>query len=297
MPPSRSDLLRYHEPEADGDMWSNPSLREPRYSQSLERGLAILGCFTPELPVRGIADIASELGMKRSTTHRYISTLASLGYLDQVAKRKYTLTLHVIDLGMSALNSTTLLEHAHPFLEALCRQSAYSVSLAVLDGSEIVYIDRVPSPRRGHSQIDLDLAPGARLPAYCTAMGKVLLAYLPYKELSTAMLKEIKLVRMGPNTITNKMAMRDELERVTDEGLAVNDCELAPELHSIAAPIRDSSGEVVAAMALSAGTSMIPLGDLVNQLGPHLVSTADRLSARLGYRRPDEVAANGWSAS
>lgn len=114
MPPSRSDVVRYHEPEADGDMWSIPSLREPRYSQSLERGLAILGCFTPELPVRGIADVADELGMKRGTTHRYMSTLVALGYLDQVAKRKYRLTLRVIDLGMSALNSTTLREHARP---------------------------------------------------------------------------------------------------------------------------------------------------------------------------------------
>jgi IclR family pca regulon transcriptional regulator len=155
-------------------MWSNPSLREPRYSHSLERGLAILGCFTPELPVRGIVDVADELGMKPSTTHRYMSTLIALGYLEQVAKRKYRLTLRVLDLGMSAVNSTTLREHARPYLEALCRPSAYSVSLAVLDGLEIVYIDRVCNPRRGHSKIDLDLAPGSRLPAYCTAMGKVL---------------------------------------------------------------------------------------------------------------------------
>jgi DNA-binding IclR family transcriptional regulator len=101
---------------------------------------------------------------------------------------------------------------------------------------------------------------------------------------------------MGPNTITNKVAMREELERVTDEGLAVNDCELISELHSIAVPVRDLSGEVVAAMALSAGISIIPLRELVDQLGPHLMSAADGLSARLGYRCPDEVAANGWSA-
>jgi IclR family pca regulon transcriptional regulator len=285
LPPSRSGVVRYYEPEADGEAWSIPSLREPCYSQSLERGLAILGCFTPELPIRGIADIADELGMRRSTTHRYISTLVALGYLVQVAKRKYRLTLRVIDLGMSALNSTTLREHARPHLEELCRQSSYSVSLAVLDGLEIVYVDRVRSPRRGHRNIDLDLAPGVRLPAYCTAMGKVLLAYLPYKELSRAVLKEMKLVRVGPNTITKKIAMREELEQVSDDGLAVNDCELVSELHSIAVPVRDLSGEVMAAMALSANTSMIPLKELIDQLGPHLVATADRLSARLGYRR------------
>ncbi len=88
--------------------WSIPSLREPRYSQSLERGLAILGCFTPKRPVLGIADIADELGMSRSTTHRYVITLVALGYLEQGASRKYRLGLRVTDLGMSALNSTGL---------------------------------------------------------------------------------------------------------------------------------------------------------------------------------------------
>ncbi len=96
--------------------WSIPSLREPRYSQSLERGLAILGCFTPARPVLGIADIADELGMSRSTTHRYVITLVALGYLEQGASRKYRLGLRVTDLGMSALNSTGLREHARPYL-------------------------------------------------------------------------------------------------------------------------------------------------------------------------------------
>lgn len=94
--------------------WSIPSLREPRYSQSLERGLAILGCFTPQRPVLGIADIADELGMSRSTTHRYVITLVALGYLEQGASRKYRLGLRVTDLGMSTLNSTGLREHSHP---------------------------------------------------------------------------------------------------------------------------------------------------------------------------------------
>ena len=96
-----------HTEKANGE-WTRvvPSLREPRYSQSLERGLAILACFTPERPVLGIADIADELGMSRSTTHRYVITLVALGYLEQGASRKYRLGLRVTDLGMSALNST-----------------------------------------------------------------------------------------------------------------------------------------------------------------------------------------------
>lgn len=102
---------------AEGESWSIPSLREPRYSQSLERGLAILGCFTPERPVLGIADISDDLGMSRSTTHRYAITLVALGFLEQGASRKYRLGLRVTDLGMSALNSTGLREHARPYLE------------------------------------------------------------------------------------------------------------------------------------------------------------------------------------
>lgn len=267
--------------------WSVPSLREPRYSQSLERGLAILGCFTPERPVLGIADIADDLGMSRSTTHRYVITLVALGYLEQGASRKYRLGLRVTDLGMSALNSTGLREHSHPYLEELRQQTSYTVNLAVLDGAEILYVDRARSFRRGQSKIDLGLHPGSRLPAYCTSMGKLLLANLPDAE-QHDLFGKIKLTKRGPNTITSKKALRDELDQVREENFAVNDQELAPELHSISAPVRNESREVVAAINLAAHSSMISLAELVDALGPHLVSTADRISARLGYRRDDE---------
>ncbi|MFI5008921.1 MAG: IclR family transcriptional regulator [Solirubrobacterales bacterium] len=289
MPASSSDVVSFYEPEPEGEAWSIPSLREPRYSQSLERGLAILSCFTPERPIRGIADVADELGMRRSTTHRYMSTLVALGYLEQGAARKYRLGLRVTDLGMSALNSTALREHARPYLEELCRQSSYTVSLAVLDGSEIVYVDRVRSSRRTQGGVDLDLAPGARLPAYCTAMGKLLMAFLPDEE-QRSLLSEVKPTRMGPNTITSKTQLRAELENIREEGFAVNDQELAPELYAIAAPVRSESHEVVAAVSMTAHASMISLEELVEHLGPHLVAAADRVSARLGYRREDERA-------
>jgi IclR family pca regulon transcriptional regulator len=264
-----------------------PTLREPRYSQSLERGLAILGCFTPDRPVLGIADIADDLGMSRSTTHRYVITLVALGYLEQGASRKYRLGLRVTDLGMSALNSTGLREHAHPYLEELRQRTSYTVNLSVLDGSDILYVDRARSFRRGQSKIDLDLHPGSRLPAYCTSMGKLLLANLPEEE-QRDLFTTMKLTKRGPNTITSKKALRDELEEVRDAGFAVNDQELAPELHSISAPVRNEARDVVAAVNMAAHSSMISLEELVDALGPHLVSTADRISARLGYRRNDE---------
>jgi len=267
--------------------WSIPSLREPRYSQSLERGLAILSCFTPKRPVLGIADIADELGMSRSTTHRYVITLLALGYLEQGASRKYRLGLRVTDLGMSALNSTGLREHAHPYLEELRRRSSYTVSLAVLDGAEILYVDRVRSFRRGQGQVNGDVTTGSRLPAHCTAIGKLLLANLPEAD-QRGLLASMKLTKHGPNTITAKKALREELDEVLEASFAVDDEELAKDLYSIAAPVRNGPRDVVAAIDIAAPSSLISLGELVDALGPHLISTADRISARLGYRRDDE---------
>ena len=267
--------------------WSIPSLREPRYSQSLERGLAILGCFTPKRPVLGIADIADELGMSRSTTHRYVITLVALGYLEQGASRKYRLGLRVTDLGMSALNSTGLREHAHPYLEELRQRTSYTASLAVLDGPEILYVDRVRTFRRARGGIDLDLRPGSRLPAYCTALGKLLLAALPELQ-QRELLAEMKLTRRAPKTIVSKRALREQLQVISQAGFASQQDELAPGVQAIAAPVRDGAHEVVAAVNVAAHASTISIEEMLSALTPHLLSAADRISARLGYRRDDE---------
>jgi IclR family transcriptional regulator, pca regulon regulatory protein len=267
---------------------SVPVLHEPRFSQSLERGLAILGCFTPERPVLGVTDIADELGMSPSTTHRYAITLVALGYLVQGAKRKYQLGLAVVDLGLSALNGMGLGEHARPYLEELSGRTGYTVSLAVLDGPEILYVERVRCSRLGQRDIDLGLTVGSRLPVHCTAMGKLLLAFLPGDE-QRSVISEITLSRRGPNTITSKKGLRTELEHVREEGMAVGDQESARGLYSIAVPVRSHSREVVAALSMVAHSSRMDLKELVGQLGPHLISTADRISARVGYRRDDEM--------
>src|SRR5665213_541366 len=142
---------------AEGPAWSIPSLREPRYSQSLERGLAILTCFTPERPVLGIANIADELGMSRSTTHRYVITLVALGYLEQGASRKYRLGLRPTDLGRSVIESSGDRELAHDLLEDLRGQTGLTVSLATLNHSEIVYLDRVAGAPRERALPDLGI--------------------------------------------------------------------------------------------------------------------------------------------
>ena len=113
----------------------------------------------------------------------------------------------------------------------------------MLDGSNILYVDRARSFRRGQSKIDLGLHPGSRLPAYCTSMGKVLLAHLPEDE-QRDLIAEMKLTKRGPNTITSKKALREELDEIAEASFAVNDEELAPELYSISAPVRSEAGEV-----------------------------------------------------
>jgi IclR family pca regulon transcriptional regulator len=263
--------------------------RNRKFSQSLERGLAVLGCFTPERPTLGITDIANQLGLNKSTTHRYASTLVELGYLEQgPSSPKYRLGLRVIDLGMSVLSSLGLREHAHPELVELRRRSGYTVNLAVLEQTEIRYVDHLRGPRGEQVEVDLDLHPGSKLPAYCTAMGKLLLAHLPEDEQRTRIAGMDPLIKRAPHTITNKHALSEELAQVQAESFALDDEELARGLVSIARPLRNEAREVVAAIDMAAPSSTISLDQLIDALDPHLVTTADRISARLGFRRDDE---------
>jgi IclR family transcriptional regulator, pca regulon regulatory protein len=272
-------------PGAYPETWKIPDLADPSYSQSLERGLAILECFTPERPLQGIADIADELGMSRSTTHRYVSTLVKLGYVKQGIRRKYRLGLGVTRLGLHALNGTPLRDHAREDMAGLSTRVSCDVGLSALDGTEIVYIERVRRLRRG--QPDAGPQAGSRLPVHSTAMGKVLLAHLSESELDDT-IAAIALEPMGPNTITSASALRSELEQVREEGLALEDQERAEGLIGIAAPVRDEVGDVVAAIDLSVRAPGVSIEEFADALYPHLVSTADRISARLGYRRADE---------
>src|SRR5512146_1132790 len=150
------------------------------YSQSLERGLAILSAFRSGRPLLGVSELGRDIGLSRSTTHRYVSTLAVLGYLQQdPATKKYRLGPRVLDLGFSAINSMELREIAAPHLRELSDETGYTVNMAILDDLDIVYVERCRSSQAGQREIDLNLHVGSRLPAYCTSLGKVLLAFLP----------------------------------------------------------------------------------------------------------------------
>jgi len=258
------------------------TVREARYSRSLERGLAILACFTPERPLLGIAELAERLGMSRPTTHRYVSTLVSLGYLDQDASRKYRLALGAIDLG-AALNATGLCKHARPHLEELSQRSGYTAAIAVLDGLEILLVDRVGGKHPGQSKPLQSVQAGRRLPAYCTSIGKVLLAYQP-RGLREKLIAEMELLERSPRTITSKTALAAQLEDVQQEGLAIDDEELREGSCAIAAPVQEESGDVIAAVGLVACGGVIEADELADRFEGVVRATAERISRQIGWR-------------
>ena len=157
-----------------------PSEGSTGTSQSLERGLAILSSFNSDRPLIGVSELSRDLELSRSTAHRYVATLAKLGYLQQDPdSKRYRLGPKVLDLGFSAINSMDLREISAPHLRQLSDETGYTVNLAILDGIDVVYIERCRTARPGQREIDLNLHVGARLPAYCTAMGKAILAFIP----------------------------------------------------------------------------------------------------------------------
>ena len=254
--------------------------RRGRFSSSLQAGLAILNCFSAQKPVLGIAKLADELNMSRSTTHRYASTLVALGYLEQDHARRYRLAPRVADMGMSVLDSMALRGKAREPLRELREQTGRTASLAVLDGTQIRYVDRRRGWRRGQHAVDLDLGAGARLPAQCTAMGKVLLAYLPDRE-REQLIGEIELTKRGPKSITSKKALRAELQQVREDGIAQGDEELGPGVRTIAAPVHGPDGDVVAAVGIPVPAGDYTLEELRKSLSPAVLGAAKRISAAL----------------
>jgi IclR family pca regulon transcriptional regulator len=233
----------------------------------------------------GISELARAVELNKSTAHRYVATLSALGYLQQdKATRKYRLGLRVIDLGFAAVNSMEISKVAGPFLHALSEETGHTASMAVLDGPDILYVARARSLRENRYGIDLNLHVGSRLPAYCTSMGKVLLAYTPADRLPR-LLDRMDLTRRGPNTITAREGLIGSLAQVRRVGLAVNDEELAAGLRSIAVPVRDGFGQVVAAVNLAIHMSIwgASTDALVRKYAPALHRAAEEISRRLGH--------------
>jgi IclR family pca regulon transcriptional regulator len=256
------------------------------FSVSLERGLSILSTFSDTRPVLGIADIARAVGLNKSTTYRYVATLTKLDYLQQDPEtRKYHLGPRVVDLGFAAIDSMELTRVAAPSLQALADETGYTASMALCDGPDIVYVDRRRSGRRSANAMELNLHVGSRLPAYCTALGKAMLAWKDPATLRQ-ILDRTDMARRGPNTVTNREQLMSALSKVRQTGVAVNDEELTPGLRSLAAPVRDRTGEVVAAINVAVHLSVAPASAeaLAGRLDPPLRRCAAEVSRRLGYR-------------
>jgi IclR family pca regulon transcriptional regulator len=250
-------------------------------SQSVERCLAVLCAFTADRPALGISELAGDLGLNRSTTHRYVSTLARLGFLEQDgATRKYRLGPKVLDLGFSVLGSLELREVAAPHLRRLTDETGHTSNLAIRDDTDVILIDRVRGRPGRYHHLEFTLHVGSRIPAYCSATGKSLLAFLPPRDLER-LLDRIDFVARGPRTITDRTSLLGELEQVRRTGVSVNDEELESALRAIAAPVRGRSGDVVAAINVSIPWSPDAMSELVNELGPIVRATANEIAARV----------------
>ena len=261
-----------------------PSEGSTGTSQSLARGLAILSTFHSDRPLIGVSELSRGLELSRSTVHRYVATLAKLGYLQQDPdSKRYRLGPKVLDLGFAALNSMDLLEVSAPHLRRLSDETQRTVNVAILDGTDVVYIERCRAARPGQQQIDLNLHVGARLPAYCTAMGKAILAFLSEERLEEV-IERIDFVPRGPNTLTDPKAFREELVKVRASGIAINDEELAYGLRSIAAPIYSQSGDVLAALNLAIHRTIVSMEELVERFAPAVIQTANDISLSMGHR-------------
>jgi DNA-binding IclR family transcriptional regulator len=251
-----------------------------RFSSSLCAGLAMLTCFTPEHPMRGIADMADALDLGRSTTHRYATTLVTLGYLEQGPSRKYRLSSRVSDFGLSLLDSMRVRRLAREHLRELRAQTGRTVGLVILDDGEVSYIDRWQGSRRGQYAVDLGVGLGSRLPVHCSAAGKALLASMGASE-QRDLIAKLRLSRGTPRTITTKAALRAELERTAEDGLAVEDEELLAGRRALAAAVLAEQGQPLAAVELAVPADAYTREHLVKQLGPLVRATAERITRAL----------------
>jgi IclR family pca regulon transcriptional regulator len=215
------------------------------YVQSLARGLAVLRAFGGDAPSMSLAGIAARTGLSRAAARRLVLTLEHLGYVRSLG-RDYALSPRVLELGLGYVGSLKLTDLAQPLVEALAQRVHHSCSMAVLDGQSIVYVLRVPVQRL----MTVALSVGSRLPAYCASMGRVLLAGLPEADLR-AWLEQCHPARLTPHTVTDTRRLRRLVETARDEGYAYVEQELELGLCSIAVPVHDQEGRVVAALNAS----------------------------------------------
>lgn len=247
--------------------------------QSLERGLAVIRAFTGARPAMTVADAAKVTGLTRATARRILHTLCTLGYVASDGKT-YTLTPLVLDLGHAYVSSLQLPDIAMPYMESLSASVHESVSAAVLEGTEVVYVARVPTQRI----MAVALSIGSRLPAAWTSLGRVLLSGLDDHKLDQV-LEKIRFDEAPTgSSVRSPEALRASLDLVRRQGWALLDQELERGVRSISAPLHDRRGSIVAAINVGTPAGRVSIEQLTSTILPELLATASAIDAHLAKR-------------
>jgi IclR family pca regulon transcriptional regulator len=247
----------------------------PDFVLSLARGLQVIESFEGRLDGQSIAEISQSTGLSRASIRRILLTLEFLGYVER-SRQVYRLKTQVLRLGFSYLSSSSVIEAARPVLERITELLHESSSMTMLDGGQIVYVARSAATR----VLAAGLSVGSRLPAYCTSMGRVLLAALPNAELE-AYLSRLKPKARTPKTITSLPRLRKAILKVRKDGYAIVDEELEAGLRSIAVPVCTRSNRVVAAINVGTHVSRVDHSTLLKRCLPALQSGARTLGSML----------------
>ncbi len=251
-----------------------------QYVHSLARGLAVIRTFDFHDPEMTLSEIARKSDLSRATARRSLLTLTQLGYVKSDGQ-SFALTAKVLDLGFSYLSALTLPEIAQPHLEELAAITKESTSASVLDGSDIVYVARVPTRRIMSVRINI----GTRLPARTTSMGRVMLAALSSAELARH-LRGVVYSQMTAFGIATEEELKYELAKVRTQGWAIIDQELEEGLRSVAVPISRGSGQTIAAINVATTTTYHSIDSIKDHLLPPLQLAARRISDDLAASTP-----------
>ena len=259
-----------------------PATEAPRpgdsYVQSFARGLEVIRSFNAAAPQQTLSDVAARTGLTRAGARRILLTLQTLGYVHSDGKL-FRLTPRILDLGFAYLSSMPIWNLAEPVMEDLSTQVQESSSIAVLEGTDVVYVQRVAT----HKIMSVSLVPGSRLPAWCTSMGRVLLAALPEGE-ARALLQASPIAAHTRRTITDLTALMAVIAQVRAQGWALVDQELEEGLISVAAPITGRGGQVLAAINVSGQANRTNARAMQTYILPPLLAAARRISGLLAGR-------------
>ncbi|WP_417705138.1 IclR family transcriptional regulator [Pseudomonas sp.] len=249
---------------------------DPNFMTSLARGLAVINAFQERKRHLTIAQISHRTEIPRAAVRRCLYSLMKLGYVTTDG-RTYSLLPKVLTLGHAYLSSTPLAVSAQPYLDRLSEQLHEACNLATLEGEQVLYIARSAIPQR---LISVDLSVGSRLPAYCTSMGRILLAALDDDQLQDY-LAHAELQPKTSRTLYTPEALWECLQRVRHQGWCVVDQELEQGLRSLAVPVYDSAGHVLAAMNVSTHAGRVPVSELEKRYLPLMLSASRELSSQL----------------